>query len=115
MLVVIRSPMYFCKNLLWLSSLSCSSLTASILLKRIRRDSWSALACLQTVSEPHLPPVRVLCLTRLVGHKTKAAKNSPLQLLSGLLAEYLDVFARSSRAHGSHVVCPKWHIDGADG
>jgi len=46
LLVLIRSPMYFCKNLLLLSSLSCSSLTASMRLNMVSRDSWSALACL---------------------------------------------------------------------
>lgn len=46
MLVLMRSPMYFWRNLLLLSSLSCSSLTASIRLKSRRRDSCSARACL---------------------------------------------------------------------
>jgi len=44
--VDMRSPMYFCKNLLLLSSLSCSSFTASILLNISRRDFWRTLACL---------------------------------------------------------------------
>lgn len=39
LLVAMRSPIYFCKNLLLLSSLSCSSLTASILWKIVRRES----------------------------------------------------------------------------
>lgn len=43
--VDIRSPIYFCKNLLLLSNLSCSSLTASIRWKIMRRDSCNALAC----------------------------------------------------------------------
>lgn len=46
LLVLMRSPMYFCKNLLLLSSLSCSSRTASIRLKMSMRESCSALACL---------------------------------------------------------------------
>lgn len=37
--VLIKSPMYFCKNLLLLSSLSCSSFTASMRLKMVRRES----------------------------------------------------------------------------
>jgi hypothetical protein len=44
--VDIRSPMYFCKNLLLLSSLSCSSLTASMRAKISSSDDWSDLACL---------------------------------------------------------------------
>lgn len=47
LLVLIRSPIYFCRNLLLFSSLSCSSRTASIRLKRAMRDSCNALACLQ--------------------------------------------------------------------
>ena len=39
LLVVIRSPMYFCRNLLLLSSLSCSSRTASMRLNMVTRDS----------------------------------------------------------------------------
>ena len=50
LLVVIRSPMYFCKNLLLLSSLSCSSFTASIRLNSRMRESCSAFACLCLVS-----------------------------------------------------------------
>ena len=46
LLVDIKSPMYFWRNLLWLSSLSCSSFTASIRLKSVTRDSCNALACL---------------------------------------------------------------------
>ncbi len=46
LVVLIRSPMYFCRNLLWLSSLSCSSLTASIRLTIVSSESCSALACL---------------------------------------------------------------------
>lgn len=46
LLVLMRSPMYFCKNLLLLSSLSCSSLTASMRLNIATRDSCSAFACL---------------------------------------------------------------------
>ena len=46
LLVVIRSPIYFCKNLLLLSSLWCSSLTASIRLKSVMRESCNAFACL---------------------------------------------------------------------
>jgi len=38
--VDIRSPMYFWRNLLLESSLSCSSLTASMRLKISRRESW---------------------------------------------------------------------------
>ena len=52
LLVVIRSPIYFCKNLLWLSSLSCSSLTASIRLKSVTRESCRALACLHPNCQP---------------------------------------------------------------
>ena len=52
LLVDIRSPMYFWRNLLWLSSLSCSSLTASILLKRVTRESCNVLACLRATSQP---------------------------------------------------------------
>ena len=53
LLVLIRSPMYFCRNLLLLSSLLCSSLTASIRWKRANSESWSAFACLSfTVSLP---------------------------------------------------------------
>lgn len=37
--VDMRSPMYFCKNLLFESSLSCSSLTASMRLKISSKDS----------------------------------------------------------------------------
>jgi hypothetical protein len=44
--VDIRSPMYFCRNLLLLSNLSCSSFTASIRLKISRRDFWRIFACL---------------------------------------------------------------------
>lgn len=44
--VDIRSPMYFCKNLLLLSSLSCSSFTASIRLNISRSDFWRTFACL---------------------------------------------------------------------
>lgn len=44
--MVMRSPMYFCKNLLLLSSLSCSSLTASIRLNIAISDSCRAFACL---------------------------------------------------------------------
>lgn len=43
--VDIRSPMYFWRNLLLLSSLSCSSLTASIRLKISRSDDWRFFAC----------------------------------------------------------------------
>jgi len=43
--VDIRSPIYFCRNLLLLSSLSCSSLTASMRLKISKRDSWRTFAC----------------------------------------------------------------------
>lgn len=46
LLVAMRSPIYFCKNLLLLSSLSCSSLTASIRWKIVKSDSCSAFACL---------------------------------------------------------------------
>jgi len=46
LLVAIKSPMYFWRNLLLLSSLSCSSLTASIRLRMVNRESWSCLACL---------------------------------------------------------------------
>ena len=52
LLVDIRSPMYFWRNLLWLSSLSCSSLTASILLKMVTRESCNVLACLRATSQP---------------------------------------------------------------
>ena len=47
LLVLIRSPMYFCKNLLLLSSLSCSSRTASIRLKMATSESCNSLACLR--------------------------------------------------------------------
>ena len=47
--VDMRSPIYFCKNLLLLSNLSCSSLTASILWKIRRSDSCNALACLEQI------------------------------------------------------------------
>jgi len=43
--VDIRSPIYFCRNLLLLSSLSCSSLTASIRLKISSRDFCRTFAC----------------------------------------------------------------------
>lgn len=43
--------MYFCKNLLLLWSLSCSSRTASIRLKIVRRESCNAFACLIKVSD----------------------------------------------------------------
>lgn len=46
LLVDISSPIYRCRNRLWLSSLSCSSRTASIRLNMVMRDSWSAWACL---------------------------------------------------------------------
>lgn len=49
LLVLMRSPMYFCRNLLLLSSLSCSSLTASMRLNIMSSDSWRAFACLVTV------------------------------------------------------------------
>lgn len=44
--VDIKSPMYFCRNLLLSSSLSCSSFTASMRLKISSKDCWSNLACL---------------------------------------------------------------------
>lgn len=44
--VDIKSPMYFWRNLLLLSSLSCSSLTASMRLKISRSDFWRIFACL---------------------------------------------------------------------
>lgn len=46
LVVDMRSPMYFWRNLLFESSLSCSSLTASMRLKISRRDSWRSFACL---------------------------------------------------------------------
>lgn len=46
LLVLIKSPMYFCRNLLLLSSLSCSSRTASIRLNIEMRESCRAFACL---------------------------------------------------------------------
>ena len=46
LLVLMRSPMYFCRNLLWESSLSCSSFTASMRLNMFRSDSCRAWACL---------------------------------------------------------------------
>jgi hypothetical protein len=42
--------MYFWRNLLLLSSLSCSSLTASIRLRMVNSESCSCLACLYGVS-----------------------------------------------------------------
>jgi hypothetical protein len=50
LLVLIRSPMYFWRNLLLLSNLSCSSLTASIRWNMVRSESCKALACLPRVS-----------------------------------------------------------------
>lgn len=91
LLVVIRSPMYFCRNLLLLSSLSCSSLTASILLKRVTRESCSARACLLRC-QPILSSVR------------STSSNSPLQLLSRLLAHRLNILARPPGAHGPDIV-----------
>lgn len=44
--VLIRSPIYFCRNLLLLSSLSCSSLTASIRENIMSKESCNAFACL---------------------------------------------------------------------
>jgi len=46
LLVVMSSPMYRCRKRLWLSSLSCSSRTASMRLKMVTSDSCSASACL---------------------------------------------------------------------
>jgi hypothetical protein len=46
LLVAMRSPMYFWRNLLLLSSLSCSLLTASIRPSMVERESCRALACL---------------------------------------------------------------------
>jgi len=64
LLVVIRSPMYFCRNLLLLSSLSCSSLTASMRLKMVRRESWRAFACLFNSSRASLPSASISSLVR---------------------------------------------------
>lgn len=55
LLVLIRSPMYFCRNLLLLSSLSCSSLTASMRLNIISNDSCRAFACLRSSSRASRP------------------------------------------------------------
>ena len=68
--VDIRSPMYFCKNLLLLSSLSCSSFTASIRLNISRSDFWRTLACLLEMSVSMLSvgvkrPTRSTALLRL--------------------------------------------------
>lgn len=61
--VDIRSPIYFCRNLLLLSNLSCSSLTASIRWKIMRSDSCNALACLCNSSLASLP---IISRSRLV-------------------------------------------------
>lgn len=53
--VDIRSPMYFCRNLLLLSSLSCSSFTASMRLKISRRDCWRTFACLRPSISQKIP------------------------------------------------------------
>ncbi len=47
LLVLMRSPMYFCRNLLLLLSLSCSSWTTSIRWTMVSSESCSALACLR--------------------------------------------------------------------
>ena len=117
LLVNIKSPMYFCRNRLWLSSLSCSSLTASIRLKRVTRESCSALACLLRSGQFGCSVFLVLalgCSLRARGEVRSACSDSPLQLGPRLLAEGLDVFARSSRAHGPHVVGADVQVDRPD-
>lgn len=113
--VDIKSPMYFCRNLLWLSSLSCSSLTASIRLKRMTSDSCSAFACLRSCQ---------LACPACPGRPSHACYgqgihpncfDSPLQLLPCLLAERLNVLTRSPGAHGPHVVRPSLHLNRPDG
>jgi hypothetical protein len=59
LLVAMRSPMYFWRNLLLLSSLSCSSLTASIRLRIVKRESCSCFACLCGVSS--MPGLKSSC------------------------------------------------------
>ena len=92
--------MYFWRNLLWLSSLSCSSLTASILLKRVTRESCNALACLFAAGQ------LILFSSGSEDGIWRSEKTAPLQLLPRLLAKGLDILARSPRAHGPHVVWP---------
>lgn len=46
LLVLIRSPIYFCKNRLLLSSLSCSSLTLSMRWNIMSRESCRTFDCL---------------------------------------------------------------------
>lgn len=60
--VIIKSPMYFWRNLLWWSNLSCSVLTASIRLTSVCNESWSALACLRSSSRVSLPRVWISSL-----------------------------------------------------
>ena len=88
LLVVMRSPMYFCRNLLLLSSLSCSSLTASMRSKRMSRESCKALACL------------CRCDVSNTFHQVSPPqKTVPLQFFPRGLAKGLNVFGRSSRTH----------------
>jgi hypothetical protein len=63
LLVLMRSPMYFCRNLLLLLSLSCSSLTASMRLKMVTRESCNALACLHTTIQSVLSVFVSQCTT----------------------------------------------------
>ena len=96
LLVLIRSPMYFCKNLLLLSNLSCSSLTASIRSKIINRESCRALACLSRSQQ-------------LRGFVSIGSleNDKPSELFTSFLPHLIDILARPSRTHGPHVIGSK--------
>lgn len=87
LVVLMRSPMYFCRNLLLLSSLSCSSRTASMRLKMVMRESCKSLACLRISSLASLPSLSMSSLVRrgLIARTSsgpKGASTGPTALLS---------------------------------
>lgn len=86
LLVDIKSPIYFWRNLLWLSSLSCSSFTASMRLKSVTKESCNALACLRVAKVSplfHSPAPAPGCPLRT---RSQGAKPLQTHLSSSALA-----------------------------
>jgi len=91
--VDIKSPMYFCRNLLLLSSLSCSSLTASIRLKISSSDFCRTLACLGWW-------LAVLSTMSIYGDNA----NSLIQMCSSILTHFLQILTAASWTHRPGII-----------
>ena len=114
LLVDIRSPMYFCRKRLLLSSLSCSSLTASMRLKSLTSESCSNWACLGVAGQLGRCSRSTHCSSGWC-LSVCLVWDSPLQFFPRFLAQGLDIFARPPRAHGPHVVWRQVQVNRPNG